>query len=331
MLGIETFEILIFLRQLGIAVAGAVSFWGTIFLLLSKGSPDKRSSALWQGISQKILWLFFPAALLYGIIWAAIAISQCVFCIDAHEGIAIAETSARLSYVVSSQYGLYTAFMTFAAVGFLIFLFRRNFLYEHLLWLYGISFVIISVFLLYPWAPLESPWHNISAALHGWHSIFTLGSVILVDFLFIALKSNLRPYLSKIFPIITLGIWVGLGLDFINAGIVFREEFFPTARILFMQTLVGIIIINGVLLSGPLARKVLAYQTRMRNESLPPKLSNLLGLSGSISLGGWFSITALDGFRALTFSYWQLWASYILFVITIFLCRAVFEKVAERH
>ena len=331
MFGIEIFEVLIFFRQLGLSVAGAAAFWGCVFLFLGKKTKDARSSALWQGVSQKLILIFFPAFFLFSAVWAVIAISQCVFCINAHEGISIAETSAGLINATYKQYGLYVAYVILGLAGFAAFLIRRAFFYKHIGWFFGAFFLIISALLLYPWAPLGSFRHDIAASLHGWHSIFTLGSVVIVDFLFIALKFNLRPYLTKIFPLITGGVWLGLGLDFINVGLIFQEEFLSIPRILFMQTLIGIVIINGALLSGPISRAIISFQERMNSEYIPSSLKKIVGISGAVSITAWASVTALDGFRSLTLTYWQIAFFYILFAGAIFLSRGIFEKILERY
>jgi hypothetical protein len=327
MFGIETYEILIFLRQLGLAVAGAAAFWGSVFLFFARRAKDNRSAVLWQGVSQKLLFIFFPALFIFGIVWAGIAISLCVFCANAHEGISIAKTSAELMADTHGQYGLYIALMGAGILGFTALLLRPRSFYRRIDWFYLAFFIAISVFLLYPWTPLESLRYNFSSALHGWHSILTFGSVVLVDFLFIALRFNLRPYLIKIFPIITMGIWIGLGLDFISSGLIFQEEFFPADRVLVMQTLVGIIIVNGVILSGPISRAILSYQQRMRTESLPRNLSTIVGMSGAVSIAGWASITALDSFRTIIFSYWQLLLLYALFVAVLFFLRGLLTNI----
>lgn len=323
MFGIETIEVLMFFKQVGLALGGACAFWGTVFLFLSRMSQSQRPAALWQGVAQKLLLLFFPGLLLYGISWAIIAGTQCAFCVNAHEGISIAESVSRGALILQKQFSLYASLMFLGAFGFIAWLGRPRFFLSNLAWFYGASFLLVSVIFLYPWVPLDSLRENVSLALHNFHSIFTLGSVILVDFLFIALRFNLRPYLQKIFPLITLGIWAGLGLDFINSGLIFNEAFHATGKVLFMQTLIGIVIINGVILSGPLARAIISFEQRMGANPLPMRLFNAIGISGSISLATWISITALDGFRTLTFGYLELLILYVLFIALLFLTRSI--------
>lgn len=330
---IEVTEILTFTRVLGLAVAGASAFWGSIFLVFSRRAKEVRESALWQGIAQKLLLLFFPALFLYAMAWVMLATTLCAFCAIGHEGIAVAETPTGLTIAALAQYPVFLALVLIATVYLGGLFFARKLFLSHLAMFYGVSFVLISAMLLYPWTSyeFEITRHHISAALHGWHPVFTLGSVIVVDFLFMALKFNLRPFLKQIFPLITTGIWLGLGLDFLNSSLIFREAFFPEARILFMQTLLGIIIINGVLLSGPIARSIISFQERMRGGHLPSTLKRVAGISGSVSITAWTSNYALDGFRSLTLPYWQLALFYLCFVGIILLSRGVIEKFLERY
>lgn len=333
MFGIELIEILLFLRLVGIALAGAAAFWGFIFLLLSRRAAERRQSAIWQGAAQKLLWVFFPALFFYGVMWSILAIKQCVFCIQAHEGISLAQDVSGLTLSMQNQYPLFFILM-FA--GFALFLplwfFRgRRFSLSNLSWGYGFFFIMISVMLLYPWEGFDSMRYSVSSGLHNWHAIFTIGSVIIIDFLYIVLRFSLRPLVARIFPMVTMGIWIGLGLDFVSSGLIFNEGFLLTDKFLFTQTLIGIVIINGVLLSGPIARAILKFQARMKTEVISPELHRIVGILGSISLAAWLSNGALGGFRTLTLSYWQLGLFYVLFVALIFLSRERIEKFLARY
>lgn len=333
MFGIELTEILLFLSLVGIAVAGAASFWGFIFLLLGKRTDERRQSAIWQGAAQKLLWVFFPSLFFYGVMWSILAIKQCVFCLQAHEGISLAQNINELTLGIQNQYPFFFVLMLvgFALFVPLLFFRSRRFSLRNLSWGYGFFFIMISIMLLYPWGGSESVRHSVSAGLHSWHAIFTIGSVIIIDFLYIVLRFSLKPLLPRIFLMITGGIWIGLGLDFVSSGLIFPEEFFITDKFLFTQTLIGIVIINGVLLSGPISRAILAFQKRMKSEVVSPQLHRVIGISGSLSLAAWMGNGALDGFRSLTLTYWQLALFYIFFVALIFLSRESMERLVKRY
>jgi len=326
MFGIEVVEILSISRQIGIAIIGAAAFWGIIFLWISKKSKDDRVSALWQGAAQKLLWIFFPALFFYGIAWVILAIQQCAFCASAHEGISYVQEVSKMPLEMTGQFPLFFSLMF---VGFIIgglLLFAKRTIFAHLFWVYTFFLLLVSFIVIYPWTGVESIGIGVSRGLHGWHSILTLGSVVVVDFLYIALRYNLKQLLPKIFIMVSFGIWVGLGLDFLSSGIVFGDEFSLTDKTLFMQTLIGIIIINGVLLSGPFTQAILSFQRRIHAEVVSVGFHRLICISGSISLASWIAVTALDGFRSLTLAYWQLLIFYIVFIAFIYISREVLDK-----
>ena len=332
MFGIELIELLVFFKNVGLAVAGAASFWGVVFIFFGRALKDAYEGALWHGVAQKLLWLFFPAVFFFGLMWLIIAVQACVFCVAGHEGISLAPETAysELSFILQKQFSVFFLLELASLAVLFLFAFKRRFLFSHLRWVYGFFITLITIIYIYPWKEFGSISEAVSISLHSWHSILTLGSVITVDFIYIALRYNLRNILPKLFSFITVGIWVGLGLDFIGAGIVFGEEFVATPRTLFMQTLIGVIIINGVLLSGPIARAVLAFQKRMHAEVISLKLHRIIGISGVISLGAWSSITALDGFRSITFSYQELFLIYIVLVVFLYISREFVDKLAGR-
>ncbi len=322
MAGIEIHELLIFLRQFGLVISGAAAFWGAVFLLISRRSTG-RKAALWHGAAQKLLWIFFPAILFYSTSSILLFVEQCLFCTYAHEGISLPHTTGEsLKMILQKQYPFFAAMFVFSLFGFVAFAFsktRRLFLKN--LWGYGFLFAAISLLLIFPWEASDLLRKSASIALHSWHSILTLGSVIVADYIFIIFGRNFLAIIPRIFRLITKGIWLGLGLDFISSALVFEEAFLPNARLFFMQTIIGILMINGAILSGPITYHLL--RLRSYKMPLPTATQRIMGISGSISLAGWLSITAVDIFRNITLSYTQLLAGYFLFVIILFTGRNI--------
>jgi len=325
MFGIESTEVFLFMRLLGLGVVGAAAFWGLVFLFIADKTQKKEEVVLWKISAQKLLLLFFPSILVYAVGWGILAIKQCAFCAQAHEGISIAQKTSELTFSMQAQYPLFSLFIVIGAISFGVFLFARKFLLDHLLWLYGVSFLLASILLFHSWGSFEIPRQSLSFGLHNWHAILTIGSVIVSDFLYMMLRTQIQPLFGRIFAMITLGIWIGLSLDFLSAGLVFQEEFVVTDKFLFSQTLIGILIINGVFLAGPVARALLAAGSRISS-----KLAIIMGLSGSISIVGWIGNGALDTFASLTLSYWELFGFYVMFVIITFLAHEVMERLYFR-
>jgi len=331
MFGITLTEFLLFLREFGIAIAGAASLWGLLFWFLSQKVREKREAALWHGASQKLLWMFFSGLFFYSMLWIILAVLECIFCVQAHEGISLPQTADQLTLSMRAQYPAFVTLLGFWASGLVLLCIARRFLLTHLHFGYGFVFLTTSGFLLYPWGGLASFTHVVSNALHSWHSILTLGSVIIIDFLYISLRHNLRSLHAKIFVFVTKGIWIGLGLDFLSAGLIFQEVFEPTAKLFFAQTLIAILIINGVMLSGPIARAILSFQEHAKHSEIPSKLHQVVGISGSISLASWITVKAIDGFRDLTLSYGELFGLYIIFIAAIFILRETFDHFLLRE
>jgi hypothetical protein len=300
--------------------------------LLLLASKDQANSFIWERTAKRMLPVFFVTVFIYAFMWAILAIQYCIFCIDAHEGISIPQTLDVLAVAMQNQFPFVVGLMLWYGLGLVSFLFFCNTLYESLTIFYGVSLILISTLLLYPWEGFDLR-HSVSFALHNWHAILTFGSVVIVDSLYMMLKGHTRLLFTKLYPLMTLGIWLGLGLDFISAGLVFEEEFHVTQKFLFSQTLIGIVIINGVILAGPLSRAVLAPYEKLKDKTLDikisPKLYRISGICASISLVTWFSNGALDGFRSLTLSYGQLWIVYVFLVLSAFVGHELFEKLLE--
>lgn len=321
MLGIETTELLFLFRQFGLAIAGAISLWGMVFVFFSKDG---------QKIARKFLIIFFPALAVFVTAHLALVITFCSFCVNAHEGISLGMgTDLAIADMLHRQFFLFAALSIMGIFGLLFLMLRQAFFLRKssLLYFYGIYFICISFFMLFPWGDYESARAGVSSALHSWHSILTVGSVIVADFTF-ALFRNVKfiPVLERIFPMITKGIWIGLGLDFLSAGLIFDEAFMVSEKLFFNQALVGIVIINGAFLSGPLTRAALAGIAKTKRTVFPKTLNIALGVSGSISIAGWISITALDAFRSLALNYFQLFSIYIFFVFCAFVIKSALDR-----
>ena len=324
MFGIELTEIFILLRLVGIGVAGAAAFWGSVFVFLSRKAKKKQDAVLWSDAAQRLLWIFFPSLLFYSFMWIILAIKQCAFCVQAHEGISLVQTTGALTLSIQNQYPVFLLLVALGVLSFLALIFVRTFLFTHLVWLYVFSFLISSLLLFHSWGSFESARQSISFGLHNWHAILTIGSVIVIDSLYLMFRTHLQPLLGRIFLMFTVGIWIGLGLDFISSGLVFQEEFVLTDKFLFAQTLIGILIINGVFLAGPLARVLVAAKTRFSW-----RFNMIMGISGSISIVGWVGNGALDIFQSLTLSYWELFGFYIAFVFIAFLIHDMLERILQ--
>lgn len=321
----EFYQFISFLRQLGLAVSGAACLWGLVFIFLSrkKGVTEIYSHTLeWMG--RRLSWLLYGGATLALVSWTVLLSLNSV---SAHEGITLTvpyEDALRAATHLVPVYAL-------LALSLLAGLFFKNFRHK-IIWsrfslFYLINFVLIFVAISYYTDLTVLPLSEASFHIfHGFHSIFTLGTVLTLDFMFLSSRSSdvLARHIYPLFPQISKVIWIGLSFDLFSVFLIFPEAVVLSSRFFFAQTVVGILIINGVLLSGVITRKLLAF---IHNSSeLPKKLSLVASLCGTISVSSWSAITFVDFFPSLTLSYWALVGIYMLLITVLFIGHSVWER-----
>ena len=124
-------------------------------------------------------------------------------------------------------------------------------------------------------------------------------------------------------------IWLGLGIDFLSVALVFPEALQLTPKFFFMQTVIGILIVNGILLAGPVARQL---QTSLREAGVFTKRWKLTGdVAGVISLSSWSAITFVDFFHNLTLEYYQFLGLYAALIVALFCAHALWETFHRRQ
>ncbi|MDP2641454.1 MAG: hypothetical protein Q8P39_02855, partial [Candidatus Yanofskybacteria bacterium] len=251
MLGIEFHEPFAFLRQVGLALAGAASLWAFVFLRAQKRSQGEKRQALGWAASRLLIAFsagFGLAALSWFVLWNT-------WPVLAHEGITLFPSGAESSRAFLMMVPLTLAWI-FGTLGVLLLgAWKREMFRKHLSWFYGIQFLVISVLIsMYAWTGNVLSNEQIFFYFHGFHSIFTLGTILTLDFLFLStrLLSGLQRHIFPFFPAISKIIFIGLGLDFLSVFLVFDQVIEFSARFFLAQTVVGILIINGVFMAGPL-------------------------------------------------------------------------------
>jgi hypothetical protein len=167
--------------------------------------------------------------------------------------------------------------------------------------------------------------------IHGFHSIFTLGSVITLDFLFVLSSRSglLKQHVYSLFPTISKVIWIGLSLDFISVFLI-TDHFVVTEKFLFAQTVIGILIVNGVLLSGPIARKLISAVME-RGGTVEARWRVTGNIAGAVSITSWLTITALDFFKNLTLGYGSLALLYLCAFSAALLGHLFIEYLLEKN
>lgn len=327
MFGFELTEFLLFGKQLGIALAGAAALWGFIFSLKDFHCGKDKKCVIYDWIAVRILPLF-----LIGVGIGSISYVGLLSTLEAlaHEGIAYVPSTSE---VIASFPVLTPLFFALIASTLLAVSLPRKGGEKYANWItyfYGAMFAVCFAITSFPaWRGVVDG-QQLFYAGHGFHSIFTVGSVIVLDYLFILSKRAkiLKEHIFALFPTISVVVWFGLAFDFLSALFII-EGFEPTTKMLFMQTVIGILIINGVLLSGPLARKLLA-SVKSGGEKLTGSWKLAANLAGTISITSWMTITFIDSFEHLTFSYGEFVAGYLVVLACVFAGHSLFEWMEER-
>lgn len=163
--------------------------------------------------------------------------------------------------------------------------------------------------------------------LHNWHSILTLGTVLTVDFLYLATYDHhlIKKTLYRFFPSMSAAILIGLGIDFFSNLIIMDEAYLVTPQFLFSQTVVGIIIVNGALLSGKISAAMIDSLDSESSPFFSPKFRTVVRVSGAASVVSWLAITFVD-FFVLPFSYTEMMLVYLLTIAGAIAFERVFEK-----
>lgn len=297
-------ELVGILRQIALAVAGAACLWGFVFFV---------RGGLWREFASVLLRPFAVATTAAVAAWIALG-WLLPPAVQAHEGISLAPSGLETLNARVIDGPLIFLLLAALLVGSFIAYRRPELLTRRLGTFYAVLFVLISVLIMLPeWG--ADGHRRLFFALHGWHSILTLGTVIIIDFLlFLPNKTWAgKRALFGYFPIMSRVIWTGLGIDFLASMLIINEGLILTPRFYFAQTVVGIIILNGALLSG-LISKMLS-ESAVAQRPLAPVWQRIALLSGVVSIVSWTSITAADGLRSITLPYLALMSVYVMIVI----------------
>ena len=327
MLGITLGEFLRFLVQFGFAVAGATSLWGFVLLMKARTHPEEKDS--FHKIAKLVGKLFFIGISVFLTGWWTVNVFILTPTAAAHEGIKLAPTLETIKNGFAiNQYFVLMIMATLLV--YLILKASKSWVFEkHAAILFGLNFILLSVIAVFSVFTGKFDGHQLFFFLHHWHSIFTLGTVITVDFLYTTVRDiNLKRTLYSFFPIMSVVIWIGLGLDFLSISLIYEQAISLTQQFYFIQTVVAIIIINGSLLSGKI-NDLLTNSVKPGGQTLAPRTLRLMGISGSVSIVSWLTITFVDFFK-LTLNYPQLALIYVTAIVTAYFVHDVIEKMIEK-
>lgn len=323
MLGLTFPELIRFFIQFGVAVGGAASLWGAVFSWKGRRSADP----VFKKFSELLIWLFLAGFLIFLFNWILGFVFVFAPEAAAHEGIIIYPTIDYVRQGFSANL-LPVIFLTFfGLLNAHLFFFYREKWENYSAFLWAAQFLLFSTIASLGIFTGSLDKYQLFFSFHNWHSILTLGSVVVVDYLFLVtfkLHTH-KKSLYSFFPIISLFIWIGLGVDFLSNSLIFQEGFHISDQFLFIQTVIAIIIMNGALLSGRINDILINFNWLEKRELVNPALKRVISVSGSVSIVSWLTITFVDFFR-FSLVYWQFLALYAFFILTAYIVHDVIES-----
>ncbi|MFT7557365.1 MAG: hypothetical protein ACI83D_000028 [Planctomycetota bacterium] len=328
MFGIEWVELIQFFKQLGLALSGAASLWGMFFVYQGKRKGQSAaSSILHEWMSRKLILPLFGGMVLAIGSWFVLQFGIA----EAHEGIRILPTLAHTKEVTSLLAPLVAVWLLFGGVSLFSHKFKLDMCGRNIGWLHLVNFIFVSVIMSIVAISDVSTKEVLFFWFHGYHSIFTLGTVLILDYLFLSTKSSViaQQHLFPFFPLISKVIWVGLALDLFSVFLILPDALILEPRFFFSQTVVGILIINGVLLSGVITRRILGSLSE-GGKALTQRWVTFADIAGTISVTSWLSITFVDFFSNLTLTYVQLLGIYTGIVLILYAGHALWEHADKK-
>jgi hypothetical protein len=327
MFGVTFPELVRFFIQFGVAVGGAASLWGFVFSWKSQKSADP----IFKKFSELLIWLFLGGFLFFLFNWlvgfAFIFVPQAA----AHEGIIIYPSLDYIRSGFSANLIPVIFLIFFGITNIHLYFFYREKWDKYSLVLWGAQFLLFSAIASLGVFTGSLDRQQLFFSFHNWHSILTLGSVIVVDYLFLVTfrMHTHKKSLYSFFPIISLFIWIGLGVDFLSNLLIFEEGFRISDQFLFIQTVIAIIITNGAVLSGRINDVLINFNWLEKRELVNPVLKRVISVSGSISIVSWLTITFVDFFE-FPLRYWQFFSLYAFFILTAYLIHDIIESQLQR-
>ena len=140
---------------------------------------------------------------------------------------------------------------------------------------------------------------DIWLAMHLAGVVIAVGAVTVTDgfMAFFHLHSKFGKIVKKVAPLLSMIVWIGFllisvsGLYFIFDGRLDISNIF----VWFKMVLVGVVFLNGIVLNKFITPKFQELSVK-ELESMPMKFEIMAGLSGGISVIGWWSILFLAYF-----------------------------------
>lgn len=331
MLDIQLIELLSFFRHIGLAVVAASAFWGLILLRGARRTEDLEKKEVCSHLSQKILVPLGSGAAVSIAAWILTFLINPVVT-TAHGGVDLNTQAYEPIVGFGAISFLFFLLAVVSVVGFRWYRKNREKFERRIRGFYLSELVIASILISVPTWTGNFGTEQLFLLGHSFHSILTVGTVIVLDFIFFATESvaRIKRQLYPLLPTVSKVIWIGLGIGFLSEFLIFSESLVLTPKFFFMQTVIAILIMNGAFLAGPMNRKLMESVKGGNVRKLSPKWIKIEGFAGVISISSWGTITFLDFLKGLTVSYGHLAVFYIGLLIVVYGIYVLIEKTRPR-
>lgn len=291
----------------GVAISGAAALWGWIFAY--KARVNEKSQKQWTQLSSKMMYPLLIGFVMMVLGWGLFSATS-PFLSYAYEGVDFA--MPELDYVHLHDAGLipFMLLIVFTALGIGYLRGNDKIPASKFEWFYFFEFAFISLIAFIPmFIFLEESFY---LSIHAWLTIFTFGTVVLAGYLFVMVQR--RPDLLDEFlettDLINKIVWFGLGLEFLNSFTILEEQLILSPRFYFLQIIVAIIILNGVLILEPATR-------RLREKTISKGWDNALLVGGAIGFSSWFTLIFIDSMLVFPFSITNMMIIFGIFTVVV--------------
>ena len=326
---IEVPNLVRFCMQSAAAIAGAAALWYLLFDMKARYNLTSEKEHFYA-LMRLLTPLFWASLFVFLVSWWAAALIFFPPDLFAHEG--VVEKSVyeyiKNGFHVNLIWVLLITILGFA--GALASLYKKELFQKYAVPFFLAQFVFLSLVLLFSAFTKSFGKEQIVFFLHNWHSIITLGVVVVVDFLYLRTlrKDSLKRILYPLFPLMSAFILIGLGMEFISSLLVFNESLAITPQFLFNQTVIAILVLNGVFLASRINRILIDLIKSDRVLTLSGPLKKMLRISASVSIVSWVTVTFIDFFD-IPLIYYQFFIIYIFFIGIAYIAKPFAEKVLK--
>ncbi len=314
----EFTALVVFFEQLGLALCGAACLWGIFFSVNAEGTKEEGKKKIFNDITEKLFIPFTLGFFIATLVWILRIFSRSGFAAR-HAFRMFSNLSLVSQYALRTVPMLWLVFIGLSLIFIFLAIFAKKKFPYFVRAFYLVNFILVFILISFPTGLLNFDNDHFFFIKNGFPLIFTIGTVMIVDFLFFFTRSSLRAK-RVIFPYFTTlnkFVWIGLGIHFLTdwvsgAQIVFSPLFY------FVQIVTAIIIINGMIFTGPLTEVLISGVSERRVKPLERKWGIISGFSGVVSFSSWTSLTLVTLIPEIPLSLSALLVVYVVKIVFVY-------------